>query len=85
MSGFWKGVWAELNGSAQHRRDFLRIKEIVLRDIVAQIQVRLGFVAPPGNTLDYDEGWYDAINAVLELIDPDTKKGKDDGQHPEPR
>lgn len=79
-SEFWKGVWAELTGSAQHRRDFLRIKEIVLRDASARIRAHI-VRTPPTGDLPYDNGYADAMCEVLKLIDPDFS-GHQHQEHP---
>lgn len=70
MSDFFKRLRAELNGSAQHRRDFLRIKEIVLKDAVALIR-RNYLPKPPSESSDYDRGYGDAILDMTRLLDPE--------------
>lgn len=82
MSGFWKGVWAELNGSAQHRRDFLLIKEIVLTDMAAQIRAR-NVRTPCTGVLEYDNGYADAMCEVLAMVDPEIRKEKENARHSE--
>lgn len=76
-SQFWKGVWAEFTGSAQHRRDFLRIKEIVLRDVSARIR-RLPQPKSMTTPVGYDTGYADAVDDILKMIDPDLPKDEEE-------
>lgn len=71
MSAFWKGVWAELTGSAQRRREYNLVREIVLRDAVCQIR-RLYLPQPPSGSPEYDKGYGDAVLDITRLLDPDS-------------
>ena len=74
---FWKGVWEELNGTADHRRLAERVgREVTdqtLREVVRLIRRYYQQHHDPNASTDYDRGYGDAILDMTRLLDPDVK------------
>lgn len=73
---FMKGVWAELNGSA----DRLRVAEAIGRAVTEQTlreavrMIRRHYLPkPPSGSPEYDRGYGDAILDMTRLLDPDSR------------
>ena len=73
---FWRGVWAELNGSADRRRISeaigVAVTDQTLREAVRMIR-RHYLPKPPSDSPEYDRGYGDAILDMTRLLDPDSR------------